>query len=128
MKNLIYILALILTVISCEKPYNKKPADLLSKTEMTDLLTDLYIDQQILNFSPPNAEYSLRIAENTLSILKNHNVDKQVFEDSYKYYYTNPEAYQEILEKVKENIKGKLSEEGKKALETSEANIIEEEQ
>ncbi len=125
MKNLIVALTVALAVISCEKPYNNKPDNLLSESEMTDLLVDLYLNQQLLNFAPPKSDYTLKMAENTLAILKEHKIDPHDFEVSYKYYFTNPEEYQEILADVKDKLKDQLSAEEKANIEASEARKLE---
>lgn len=112
MRKLI-LLFLFIAFVSCDKPYAKKPADLLSKSEMVDVLTDLYINQQAVTFHPIQS-YSTVMAENSLFILKKHEISEKQFQNSYKYYYTSPEEYQKILDKVKSNLEDKLSEKEKK--------------
>ena len=83
MKTFVYSLIIILGLISCNQSYIDKPKDLLSKSEMVDILTDLYLNQQELNFSPI-ADYSIQVAQNSLYIFKEHKTTHKTFEESYK--------------------------------------------
>ena len=123
MKTFIYTLAIVLGLVSCNKSYIDKPDDLLSKSDMVDILTDLYLNQQELNFSPI-PDYSIQLAQNSLYIFKEHKTTHKIFEESYKYYYTKPSEYQRILDKVRENLVDKLSTEERKRLEEIEAQKI----
>lgn len=123
MKTLVYSLVIFLGLIACNKSYIDKPKDLLSKADMVDILTDLHLNQQELNFSPI-ADYSIQVAQNSLYIFKEHNTTHKTFEESYKYYYTRPSEYQRILDDVRENLVNKLSPEERKRLEEIEAQRI----
>lgn len=123
MKTFVYSLIIILGLISCNQSYIDKPKDLLSKSEMVDILTDLYLNQQELNFTPI-ADYGVQVAQNALYIFKEHNTTHKAFEESYKYYYTKPSEYQQMLNKVRENLVNKLSEKERKSLEEIEAQQV----
>ena len=116
MRKLIYIFLLAVGLLSCERAYVDKPKDLLSKAEMVDVLTDLYINQQVINFAP-TMNFNQKTAENSLVIFNQHKISPKKFEESYKYYFTNPKDFQKILDKVKENLKSKLSDKEKERLE-----------
>lgn len=122
MRNLIYIFLLSIAIISCDKPYGKEPNELLSKSEMVDVLTDLYLNQQILN-STPTQDYSIKLAENSLYVFQENETTRQIFEDSFKFYYTKPTDYQKILDKVKDKLEEQLSEEELTKLKNSEAQF-----
>lgn len=103
---------------SCNKPYIKKPDDLLSKSEMVDILVDLYTNQQLVNAIPSqNGNVKLDLARNSLYILQQHDTTHQTFEESYKYYFTDPKTFNSILENVKKELEKKLSDEEKNRLE-----------
>jgi hypothetical protein len=122
MKNLIYILIFCGALISCNRPYIQKPDDLLSKSEMVDVLVELYKSQQMLNnITSQSGNQVLDIAQNTLYIFEEQGITYQQFEGSYKYYFTNPTEYQKILDDVKDELTDQLSEEERKRLEQLKA-------
>lgn len=112
MKKLAYIFIILVGFIACSKPYAKKPKDLLGKSEMTAILVDIYTSQQMLNanINQANENQVLNIAKNTLYIFEQHETTHQIFEESFKYYYTQPEMYQRILDDVKSELVDQLSE------------------
>lgn len=117
MRNVVNLIIFCLGIISCDKPFNKKPENLLSKSEMADILTDHYLNQQMVNGSAAkDGNYILALAENTVANYNKHNVTRQDFEANYRYYYTKPKEFQKILDKVKNNLSDKLSEEEKQRL------------
>ena len=103
---------LICLFFSCNKPYNEKPKDLLSKSEMVDIMVDLYINQQMINAVPvQSGTPTLNLANDAVYIFDKHETTVKIFEDSYKYYFTDPKTYNKILDNVKDDLKDKLSEE-----------------
>lgn len=111
MKKLAYLFILLIGIVSCTKPYEKKPDDLLSKSEMKDILVDIYTSQQMMNsIQTQSSNQVLDIAKNTMYIFEKHETTHKIFEDSFKYYYTQTGAYQKILDNVIDELKGNLSE------------------
>jgi len=115
MKNLIYSLLILLGIVSCTKPYIDKPDDLLSKSEMVDILADIYMGTQMVN-ATPSTNSILKLAQSSMAVFNQHQVSYEVFEESYKYYYMDPSAYQKILDEVKEELESRLSEEQRNRL------------
>jgi len=99
---------------SCNKPYIKKPDDLLSKSEMVDILVDLYLSQQTLNAKPTHTgDIIQNLAKNSAYIFERHGTTHKMFEDSYKFYFTDPKTYNSILDDVKDELQSQLSKEEK---------------
>lgn len=118
MKKLIYICIVCLGLFACNRPYIEKPNDLLSKSEMVDVLVELYKSQQMINSIPSQSgNQILDIAKNTLYIFQEQEITYQQFEESYKYYFANPKEYQKILDDVKEELTDQLSEEERNRIE-----------
>ena len=116
MKNLIYSIFILLGVVSCSKPYIDKPDDLLSKSEMIDILADIYMGTQMVN-ATPNTNSILKLAQSSMYVFDKHETSYKIFEESYKYYYIDPSAYQKILDEVKKELESRLSEDEKNRLE-----------
>jgi len=118
MKKLIAFLIIFIGLISCEKPYVTKPDNLISQSDMEDILVDLYLTQQMVNSSSSSSSnYILDHAKNSKYILDQHEVTTKAFENSYKYYFAQPSTYQKILDNVKDDLYSKLSDEEKKRIE-----------
>lgn len=118
MRKLIYICIICLGLTACNRPYIEKPDDLLSKSEMVDVLVEIYKSQQMINSVPSQSgNQILDIAKNTLYIFQEQEMTYQQFEGSYKYYFANPKEYQKILDDVKEELTNQLSEEERNRME-----------
>jgi len=113
MRIILFTFLISLGLISCDKSYLEKPDDLLSKSEMVDVLANLYISQQAIN-QQVMQDHTLKVAENSLYIFREHNISYKNFESSFKYYYSRPTEYQKILDKVKAKLEEQYSEEEKK--------------
>ena len=122
MKKISYIFIILISIVSFSKPYAQKPDDLLSKSEMRDILVDIYTSQQMMNsIQSQSPNQVLDVAKNTMYIFDQHETTHKIFEDSYKYYYTQTGAYQKILDDVIDELKNRLSEEELKKYEEIQA-------
>lgn len=102
-KRIGLIIVLCILVIACEdidRP--KKPDNLISKAQMSDLLYDLYVinaakgvNRKILETNSFNPE---------TYILDKYAIDSAQFADSNSYYSFDPETYKAIVDKVKERL------------------------
>lgn len=114
MKNLIFLSLIFLSIFSCAPKNYDKPKDLIGKSEMIDILTDLYISQQGLQMFPiQNQDQSIDLAKDAVDIMKNYDITFHQFSESYKYYMMQPEKFKEMLNDVKKNLEDKLSNEEK---------------
>lgn len=95
MKNLVYIVVILLTFVAC-KP--SEPSDVLSSDEMIDILYDMQKAQALQNYAPDNvhADYlSLRA-----SVLKKYDLTEEEWETSYNYYCNNAEKLYGIYKNI----------------------------
>ena len=123
MRTFIIALILSLGLFNCTKNNYEKPKNLISKSDMIDILTDLYISQQGLQMHPPqNQDLALELAKDARDIMKFHEVNYYDFEKSYQYYIMNPESFKEMLNSVKDNLHNQLSPEEKERKEKQSAN------
>ncbi|UWX66337.1 DUF4296 domain-containing protein [Empedobacter stercoris] len=114
MKYLYVAIILFLGVFSCAPKNYEKPKDLIGKSDMIDILTDLYISQQGLQMYPiQNEDQSLVLAKDAVDILNAYDVSINTFQESYKYYMMQPEKMKKMLDEVKNNLEDKLSKEEK---------------
>ena len=78
LKNLFFLIAMILS--SCSDAVDK-PKDLLSEKEMSTLIAEFTIANQLSVVAP-----TLNQENETRYILKQHKIKAQVFKESYTYY------------------------------------------
>ncbi|RED46671.1 uncharacterized protein DUF4296 [Winogradskyella eximia] len=99
-KRISIILVLSVFVLACngiEKP--KKPDNLISKDQMSDLLYDLYIINSAKGVNRNLLQSNGFNPENY--ILEKYNIDSTQFADSNTYYTFDTEEYSAIINKVK---------------------------
>ncbi|MFV0140802.1 DUF4296 domain-containing protein [Empedobacter falsenii] len=126
MKYLYVAIILFLGVFSCAPKNYEKPKDLIGKSDMIDILTDLYISQQGLQMYPiQNENQSLVLAKDAVDILNAYDVSINTFQESYKYYMMQPEKMKKMLDEVKNNLEDKLSKEEKERQNTQKNNLEE---
>ncbi|MFV0154164.1 DUF4296 domain-containing protein [Empedobacter falsenii] len=126
MKYLYVAIILFLGVFSCAPKNYEKPKDLIGKSDMIDILTDLYISQQGLQMYPiQNEDQSLVLAKDAVDILNAYDVSINTFQESYKYYMMQPEKMKKMLDEVKNNLEDKLSKEEKERQNTQKNNFEE---
>lgn len=112
MKKIFVLVLMIVGLTACERPYVDKPSNLISKSDMIEILEELYLTQQMVNSSPSTNGNNIKdIANNAKYILEEHEVSTQDFEESYKYYFTQPQEYQKMLDKVKKKLIDRFSDE-----------------
>jgi hypothetical protein len=121
MKPVIFILFCILFFFfSCQHAL-EKPDNLLSEEEMVAILTDIYLYKQ----SPENTPLSKDDAFDTyVSIFKAYNTTKEIFQNSYDYYYADIEAIQHIYDDVTDNLKDKLTKEQQQQMQEEEKEKV----
>ena len=126
MKYLYVAIILFLGVFSCAPKNYEKPKDLIGKSDMIDILTDLYSSQQGLQMYPiQNEDQSLVLAKDAVDILNAYDVSINTFQESYKYYMMQPEKMKKMLDEVKNNLEDKLSKEEKERQNTQKNNLEE---
>ncbi|WP_299102280.1 DUF4296 domain-containing protein [uncultured Winogradskyella sp.] len=103
LKNLSIVLVLGLLVIACDgmdKP--KKPDNLISKAQMSDLLFDIYVVNAAKGINRKTLEKNGIVPREY--VLEKHNIDSSQFAESNAYYSYDTDVYKAIVEQVKERI------------------------
>lgn len=110
MKQIVYILIIVL-LISCKSNTKyKKPENLIGKNQMIDLLYDMHLANGAGNIKNVNLEKN----KNYMALVyEKYHIDSIAFSESNMYYYSNIEQYEEIYLEVQKRLK-KLQEEYEK--------------
>ncbi|SDG88997.1 DUF4296 domain-containing protein [Winogradskyella thalassocola] len=100
LKRISIILILGFLILACDGPKKpKKPDNLISKAQMTDLLYDLYLVNAAKGVNRSTLEKNDLDPE--VYILKKYKVDSTRFAESNTYYAFDTETYKEIVDNVK---------------------------
>jgi hypothetical protein len=99
----LYSFILILFLLGCEENVNyKEPDDLISKSEMTDLLYDMHL---VVGTSNVKNIY-LEKNRNYMSLIyEKYGIDSTQFAESNIYYTSQIQEYEEIFEEVERRMK-----------------------
>ncbi len=109
MKRISVWLLVLISFCSCTSNV-EKPKNLLDEEKMTEILADLFIHQQSSYLTEVNST-KYNFSQIDAQILHNHQTNAEDFRESYKYYYLQPEKYNEILLDVREKLEEKLPKE-----------------
>lgn len=126
MRNFCILLVLTFSLMNCKSSNLEKPENKLSRSEMTDLLYDIYLQQQIVTQSANDVGQAVdteEIAKNSAAVLKKHKVNYADFEANYRYYSAQPKLYRKILKDVKDQLYEQFSEEEKSRLKNMEKEV-----
>lgn len=101
MKNIFYILILILLVSCTSNTIYEKPKDLIPKDTMVNLLTDLYIASS----SSPVKNKNLEVKVKYMPIVySKYNIDSARFKSSNIYYLSKIDEYEKLFLKVRDSL------------------------
>ncbi|WP_296316225.1 DUF4296 domain-containing protein [Winogradskyella sp. UBA3174] len=107
-KSIGVILVFVFLFAACDnssKP--EKPANLISKEKMSDILYDLYVINAAKGVNRKLLEKNGFIPETY--ILDKYNIDSLQFKESNRYHTFNSETYKDIVEKVKARLESEKS-------------------
>lgn len=102
MRNFFYILIFILVASCTSNTIFKKPDDLISKEEMVDLLTDLYLATSAKPVKNINGDKKI---DYTFLVFEKYGIDTARFNKSNFYYTTKIDEYEDIYKKVETRLK-----------------------
>lgn len=91
----IFLLFIFLSIVSCNSSVDK-PKKLISKSDMSEILADIALNEQAI-FAFPNKN----LESGTLYVLQQHKVSADDFVGSYKYYLVN-KSLKDIVDDAKE--------------------------
>lgn len=97
-----FILAgLVLLAFSCSQKGEKTPGHILEKKKIVDIQVDLYLVEASLNSKilvNDSADTQYKALFET--VMKKHNITKEDYENSLKYYSTDNESLDQIYDSV----------------------------
>lgn len=98
MKRATFIFLAVLSAFACK---NQKDLTLLTKDQMTNMITEVslaeaYAETYLLKDSSLNKDSVLR--HELHKVYQTNNVSPQIFAASYKYYSSNPMLFKEIID------------------------------
>ena len=105
-KNSIIALLLGVFILACtSNTIYKKPKDLISKNQMADLLTDMYLATAAKNIKTKNLQRNLDYMP---LVYEKYGIDSLRFQTSNLYYMSRIDDYQAIYKKVKTRLQKML--------------------
>lgn len=102
MRKLLYIFIAI-TFIACGEKKQEEtavPSEVLSEEAMVDVLTDLQIQEAALTVSMVQDKRAVQDSSQMYSVYRAHDITKQQFDESFRYYASKPEKLNAIYEQV----------------------------
>lgn len=105
---LFLISAFFLITTSCyheNHPQIVPPEHLLSRNDMVNILTDIYVTEGILTYHRMNKELTDGLSAMYYDkVLNEHQITHRILKDNLKYYNSTPELMEQILEDVLANL------------------------
>jgi len=98
-----FLTFLLFTILGCNK--EEVPEGILSIEQMATILIDVHIAEgkiMVLRQHPDTATIILRHFED--EIFKKHNLNREVYEKSFRYHLTNIKGLQEIYSRVVDSL------------------------
>ncbi|MFP4488124.1 MAG: DUF4296 domain-containing protein [Bacteroidales bacterium] len=107
--SLLLLISLLLAT-SCNKTNRSgvNQSEVVPPEKMTELLTDLYLADGLLNYPPIRSDFSHKDStENYIDVIESHGLTKEQADLSMRYYFIDkPDKYEEIYDRVIENLSG----------------------
>ena len=100
MKKLITLLLLVTTLIACSKKKPAIPEDLISMKELQEILSEIHLAQAASSNAVLSDSTLYNNKEYVNYILKQHNIEREKFLKSMKFYTENPELLEEVYDSV----------------------------
>lgn len=109
--NILPLLAIsLLLVTSCNKTNRSgvKHSEVIPPDKMTELLTDLYLVDGLMDYPPIRSDYSENDSiESYIDVIESHGLTKEEADRSMRFYFIDkPDKYEEIYDNVIENLSG----------------------
>ncbi len=100
MKKIFAILLLITTLVACSKKKPAVPEDVLSMKDLQEILSDIHIAQAASTNAVLSDSSIYNNKEYINYILKQHNIKREDFLKSMKFYTENPVLLEEVYDSV----------------------------
>ena len=96
----IYTAVFLYFITSCSQKQVQPPHDVLSRTQMTEVLRDIHIAQSFMINKSRSDSSAYSIHDYFPVIFKEHHTDRKTFDRSLKFYSANPELLKEVYDSV----------------------------
>lgn len=101
MKRIIIMACCVLLIVGCNNSAIEKPANLIEKDKMVDILYDISLLEAIKN---QNINGGVTTKVGNEYIYKKYKIDSAQFAKSNKYYASDIEGYKKIYDEVKSRL------------------------
>ena len=102
LKNIVFLLLAIFITACTSNTIYKKPDDLISKKEMVNLLTDMYLANAAKNSKTKALERDINFMP---LVYEKYGIDSTRFQRSNRYYMSRIDDYEAIHKKVETRLK-----------------------
>lgn len=115
-RHLVMVLLSGWLVVACTAPENKPPENLLSKSQMADILTEVHMAEARVTRLSLRSIDSSNIAYKKLEgdIFKKFGVDTATYRTSYIFYSSHPADMETIYQQVTNQLQNKIDAKSKK--------------
>lgn len=102
----IIILSAVLFLAACSGPESNMEGDYMPFDTMVQVMADIHVIEAKTNLSNSKGleEGKQKLYNDYEQVFFNHGITQKKFEDSHKYYSSNPELYNTLFEKVIEEL------------------------
>lgn len=105
MKNILFFLLVISASFGCTGDAEiVVPENVLSEEKMAAVLLDVHLAEASMNLNVNPQSIQKTSTDLKVDILKKHNIDKKMFDESFQFYTENPallnEVYQAVLNEL----------------------------
>ena len=112
MKQLKYILlVLVIFFFSCKEKVTNVPGEYVQPSEMATIMVDYITERQKLKYKGINSDSTDAYFHSVIKrrVLKRHEVSKEKFDSSYKFYVEEPARYQMMWQIVADSTTKRLN-------------------
>ena len=95
-----FLFSLTVIIFSCNKPKTVIPAGVLTEKEMIPVLTDVHIAQAAATAFDPKDTSAYTMDELLDAILRNHHIERTVYDSSISFYTRHPELMKAMYDEV----------------------------
>ena len=110
-KSLISIL--LLTLFACNEEARIIPDNVLSREKMSSIMVDIQLIEATMAVNQLKGDEARETAANNyVSVLQQHNISREEFDESFKYYAKHPELLEQIYDEMLKELSKRQAEIG----------------
>lgn len=103
------VIFLLLTITACSPAAVKKPSDLIEEGKMIKILADIHLAEGRVSKLNLQSNDSSQMIYQVLEkrIFKKYQIDTTAYRQSYRYYLSQPDDFNEIYKKVVKDLEAR---------------------